>query len=204
MNPGGERIMKHLLFGAPLALLVLATALSAQDSYPKGGSGSNEYNHAEVGAFINYTRLHNADDTNFYGLGGRVGFNVQRHVMLEAEGAYDFSRDVNFTENGVFVARSNLRIVHFMFGPKFQFGSSGPVRVFVTAKGGLVNFSTDNFVGAVNNIPNGDTHAVFYPGGGIEFFEHWLGVRFEAGDEMYFNGEVSHNLRLTAGPVIRF
>jgi hypothetical protein len=196
--------MKYNLLGASLVLLVLATASFAQERYPRVSSQSNEYNHAEIGAFVNYTRLTNANDTNFFGLGGRIGLNVARNVALEAEGAYDFSRDVDFNENGVFVARSGLRIVHFMFGPKFQFGTSGPVRVFVTAKGGLVNFSTDNFVGAVNNIPTGDTHATFYPGGGIEFFAHWLGVRFEAGDEMYFNGEVSHNLRVTGGPVIRF
>jgi hypothetical protein len=201
--------MKHNLFGASLVLLVLATALSAQNKYPKVSSESNEYNHAEIGAFVNYTLLHNAGDTNFFGLGGRLGFNVARNVALEAEGAYDFSRDVDVNVNSgggsVIVFRSGLRIAHFMFGPKFQWGTSGPVRVFVTAKGGLIDFSTDtNFGGQVTNIPTGGTDATFYPGGGIEFFSHWLGVRFEAGDEMYFDHGTNHNLRVTAGPVIRF
>jgi opacity protein-like surface antigen len=205
METGENRIMKHNLLGALLAVLLLATALSAQDRYPKVSSGGDTYNHAEVGAFFNYTRLHNADDTNFYGLGGRVGVNVQRNVQLEAEGAYDFSRDVSANSGGVTVATSGLRIAHFMFGPKFQWGASGPVRVFVTVKGGLENFSTDrNFGSQVVNIPTSDTFATFYPGGGIELFTGWLGVRFEAGDEMYFDGGVNHNLRLTAGPVIRF
>ena len=44
----------------------------------------------------------------------------------------------------------------------------------------------------------------FYPGGGIEFFVGWFGMRFEAGDEMFFDNGVNHNLRVTAGPVIRF
>jgi opacity protein-like surface antigen len=197
--------MKHNAIGVLLALLVLATALSAQESYPRVNSSGNEYNHAEVGAFVNYTRLHNADDTNFYGLGGRIGFNVHRYVALEAEGAYDFSRDVNVNSGGVIIGTSGLRIAHFMFGPRFQWGSSGPVRVFVTAKGGLVDFSADhNFGSQVTNIPTSATDATFYPGGGIEFFTGWLGMRFEAGDEMIFSGGVYHNLRLTAGPVIRF
>jgi opacity protein-like surface antigen len=197
--------MKHTLLGVLLAVLLLATALSAQGTYPKVSSDSGKYDHAEVGAFFNYTRLHNADDTNFYGLGGRVGVNVQHNVQLEAEGAYDFSRDVSATSNGVTVATSGLRIVHFMFGPKFQCCTSGPVRVFVTVKGGLEDFSLDrNFGSQVRSIPTSDTFATFYPGGGIELFTGWLGVRLEAGDEMYFDGGVNHNLRLTAGPVIRF
>ena len=96
-------------------------------------------------------------------------------------------------------------MAHFLFGPKLQFGGSGPVRVFVTAKGGLLNFSTDtSFSGQVSNIPVSDTNGVFYPAGGIEFFAGWLGLRFEAGDEMYFDHGANHNLRITAGPQIRF
>ena len=62
-------------------------------------------------------------------------------------------------------------MVHFMAGPKFQLGGSSPVHVFVTVKGGLINFSTDtSFSGQVNNIPNGNTDGVLYPAGGIELF----------------------------------
>jgi len=93
-----------------------------------------------------------------------------------------------------------------MFGPKFQAGSTGPVRFFVTVKGGVINFSPDSsFAGQIEEITtSGDTFATFYPGLGFEFFAHWFGVRFEAGDEMYFNGGVNHNARATAGPVFRF
>jgi hypothetical protein len=194
--------MKLNLFGVSLALLVLATASFAQDTYPKVTSG-HDYDHGEIGAFINYTRLSAAEDTNFYGVGGRIGFNVQQYVALEAEGAYDFEQNVQVSS--LSSTTSPLRIAHFMFGPKFQWGTSGPVRVFVTAKGGFENFSTNrSFSGQVTNIPNSETDATFYPGGGIEFFVGWFGMRFEAGDEMFFDNGVNHNLRVTAGPVIRF
>jgi hypothetical protein len=195
--------MKRNLLGIAMALCVLVPASIAQMR------SSSTYNHAEVGAFANYTRLHNAGDTNFYGFGGRLGFNASPHVQLEAEGAYDFERNVDVRVNnggGSFTSvPSGLRMAHFMFGPKLQFGTSGPVRVFVTAKGGLLNFSTiRSFPGQVNNIPSGNTDGVFYPGGGIEFYAGWLGMRFEAGDEMYFDHGANHNLRVTVGPTIRF
>ncbi len=195
--------MKLKVLGMALALLVFAPALSAQNVNTQSSSALN---HVELGAFVNYTMLHNAGNTNFFGAGGRLGVNLNPNVQLEAEGAYDFQRYVNATSSGSFVSvRSNLRMTHFLFGPKFQMGTSGPVRVFVTAKGGLLNFSSDtNFGGQVTNIPFGDTNGVFYPAGGIEFFAGWIGMRFEAGDEMYFDHGVNHNLRVTVGPTIRF
>jgi hypothetical protein len=201
--------MRHKWIGVPLVLFALAAASLAQQSYPKVTSTGNEYNHGEFGAFLNYTRLHNADDTNFYGLGGRIAFHVGRNVQMEAEGAYDFQQNTDVQIDlggGNFVSqRSPLRIAHFLFGPRFQWGTSSPVRVFVTAKGGLMDFSTDtNFGSQVTSIPTNATEAVFYPGGGIEFFAGALGARFEAGDEMYFNNGANHNLRITAGPVFRF
>jgi hypothetical protein len=197
--------MKRNLLRMATVLLMLVPASFAQSRV----SSSSTYNHAEAGVFANYTRLHNTGDTNFYGFGGRFGFNVQPHVQIEAEGAYDFERNVDVQVNnggGSFnSSTSRLRMTHFMFGPKFQFGGSGPVRVFVTAKGGLLNFSTNSsFPGQVNNIPFGNTDGVFYPAGGIEFFAGWLGMRFEAGDEMYFDRGANHNLRVTVGPTIRF
>ena len=52
-------------------------------------------NHAEVGAFVDYFKLHQTG-TNFVGIGGRVAVNVAPPVQLEAEMSYDFSRA--FTE----------------------------------------------------------------------------------------------------------
>lgn len=194
--------MKQIFSGLALALLVLLAPVSyAQVTY---GSSGGPYNHAEVGAFFNYTRLSNVNDTNFFGVGGRIGFNVASYAQIEFEGANDFRREVN--DSGTFsTGPSHLRMAHFLAGPKFQLGGSGPVHVFLTVKGGLVNFSgTPNFISQVNNIPSGNTDGVFYPGGGLEFFAGWLGARFEAGDEIYFDNGWNHNLRVTAGPVFRF
>jgi hypothetical protein len=200
-------IMNRKFLGMALALFLLVSTSFAQRVY--SNSNNNTYNHAEIGAFVNYTRLHNANDTNFFGFGGRLGFNLNPNVQLEAEGAYDFQRNVDTQVrlfNGSFVStRSGLRMAHFMFGPKFQVGGSSPVRIFFTAKGGLLNFSTDTrFSGQVSNIPEGDTNGVFYPAGGIELYAGWLGMRFEAGDEMYIDHGANHNLRVTVGPTIRF
>jgi hypothetical protein len=201
--------MKHRLLGLLLALLLPLSMALANDRYPKVTSDDDggHLNHFEAGAFFNYYRLVNdfGPDTNFYGLGGRIGVNVSHHVQLEAEGAWDPEQNITFSSNGVTLITSPTRVVHFMFGPKFQVGTSGPARFFVTAKGGLINFSQNpNFADQVSGIVGGDTFATFYPGLGFEFFAKFFGVRFEAGDEMFFNGDVNHNPYVMAGPVIRF
>jgi hypothetical protein len=198
--------MKRNVLGIAVALCLLASVSFAQGGY---GNTGGKYNHAELGAFVNYTRLADAGNTNFFGAGARLGFNLNPSIQLEAEGAYDFQRTVTVdvsSGGGTFTSvRSGLRMTHFMFGPKLQFGGSGPVHVFVTVKGGLVNFSNNaSFAGQVSNIPNGNTDGLVYPAGGIEFFAGWLGLRFEAGDEIYFDHGSHNNLRVTAGPVIRF
>jgi len=96
-----------------------------------------------------------------------------------------------------------------LFGLKIQ--STGPVRVFGLLKGGFVNFGIGGPVTAgvinnqINNIVDGDTNGVFYPGGGVEFNAGWFGFRVEAGDEiMFLNNGTSNNFRATVGPQIRF
>ena len=200
--------MKKLL-GVLLAL-AMPVSFAFADNVPKVSSESNEGNHGEIGAFFDYFRLNNpiGDDTNFYGIGGQFAFNISRHVQLEAVGAYDFARSTAIEDFSTFppiFTTSDVSVAHFMFGPKFNVGTTGPVRFFVTAKGGLINFSTDvNFLGQIEGIPGSDTFATFYPALGFEFFADWLGLRFEAGDEMYFNGGTNHNARVMVGPVIRF
>ena len=195
------------LFGILLALVLSASLSFADEHHPKVSSDDNAGNHFEAGAFINYFRLNNeaGEDTNYYGVGGRVGFNIMRHVALEAEGAYDFEQNSDVISDITGFNTPARKVVHFMFGPKFQAGSTGPVRFFVTVKGGLIDFSTTSSFGEhVVSIPTDDTFATFYPALGFEFFAHWLGIRMEAGDEMFFNGGINHNARVTAGPVIRF
>lgn len=183
-------------------LMMIVPAVFAQSS-----NDSDHLNHGEIGAFFDFTRLANTS-TNFYGAGGRIGFNVAPNLQLEAEGAYDWNRNVSqsipVTGGGTTVVTSKLRLVHALFGPKLTFGH-GAFRPFVTAKGGILNFTTSDTVGGTfSAIGNGDTNGVFYPGGGIEGFIGWFGIRLEAGDEIYFDNGANNSFRFTAGPQFRF
>ena len=53
-------------------------------------------------------------------------------------------------------------------------------------------------------LENTDLNGVFYPGGGIEFFLGPIGIRADAGDEIYFDRGAQNNLKITVGPTIRF
>ncbi|HKT52197.1 MAG TPA: hypothetical protein VJV96_17980 [Candidatus Angelobacter sp.] len=198
--------MKRIAILSALALCVamIAPKASAQDSDTK--------NHGNFGIYLDYTRLGGIQGThpNMFGVGGRLGVNVSRHIVMEGEMAYDFERNVTSTTNGITnVNRSSLRLLHGLFGPKIQ--TTGPVRVFALLKGGFVNFGVGGpaTAGTINNqignIVDGNTDGVFYPGGGVEFNIGWLGIRAEAGDEiMFLNNGTQNNLRMTIGPQIRF
>jgi hypothetical protein len=193
-----------ILSALALCLAMIAPKASAQDSDTK--------NHGNFGVYFDYTRLGGIQGThpNMCGIGGRLGVNVNPHIVLEGEMAYDFERNVTSTTTGITnVNRSNLRLLHGLFGPKIQ--TTGPVRVFALLKGGFVNFGVGGpaTAGTINNqignIVDGNTDGVFYPGGGIELNVGWLGIRAEAGDEiMFLNNGAQNNLRITAGPQIRF
>jgi hypothetical protein len=170
-------------------------------------------NHAEVGAFVDYFRL-GETGTNFVGLGGRAGVNIASHVQIEAEMAYDFNRvfTEGFTDTSggtVTAQNSNIRVLHGLFGPKFQ--TNGPVRVFVTLKGGFANFRFDptpasfsTFTSSVNNLRANNVDGVFYPGGGVEAFLGPIGLRLEVGDELIFANGARSNWKVTFGPQLRF
>jgi len=192
-----------MLSALALCFAVIAPAATAQVSDNK--------NHGNFGVYFDYTRLQNAS-LNMFGVGGRLGINVHRHIVLEGEMAYDFERNKTSTiTSGVTTTtvRSNLRLLHALFGPKIQ--TTGPVRVFALLKGGFVNFGVGGPVTAatvnnqIGNIVDGDTRGAFYPGVGVEFNVGWLGVRLEAGDEiMFLNNGTQNNFRATFGPQIRF
>jgi hypothetical protein len=191
--------MKRFVLLAAFAAIIFAPAARAQ-------------NHAEVGAFVDYFELHETR-TNYVGIGGRVAVNIARPVQIEAEMSYDFGRAFAETfSNGTGVVstqNSRLKVLHGLFGPKLQ--TTGPVRVFVTAKGGFVNFRFDNgnnplsgFTSSIQNLRDDNVSAVFYPGGGVEGFLGPFGLRAEVGDEMIFANGLRHNWRITFGPQIRF
>jgi opacity protein-like surface antigen len=194
-----------MLSALALCFAVIAPAASAQDK------DKDTKNHGNLGLYFDFTR---PQDTglNMFGVGGRLGVNIRKHVVLEGEMAYDFERTKTqtITFGGVTnTFRSNLRILHALFGPKIQ--TTGPVRFFALAKGGFVNFGVGGPVTAgvinnqIGNIVDGDTKAAVYPGGGVEFNRGWLGIRIEAGDEIIFlNNGTSNNFRATFGPQIRF
>ena len=197
--------MKRLTIMTALALCFAAIAPAAL------AQSSDDKNHGNLGAYLDFTRVQPAD-LNMFGVGARLGVNVRKHVVLEGEMAYDFQRSKTqtVTVGGLTnTFRSNLRLLHGLFGLKIQ--STGPVRVFALAKGGFVNFGVGGPVTAgvinnqIGNIVDGNTDGVFYPGGGVEFNVGWLGFRVEAGDEiMFLNNGHTNNFRATAGPQIRF
>jgi hypothetical protein len=193
-----------------LGVAILAHAGAAQISPPPGSTENNK-DHGNIGVFLNFTRLQD-QSLNLFGVGGRFGLSVHQPVMLEGEFAYDFERTQtrSITVGGLTnTVRSNVRIVHALFGPKIQ--TKGPLRLFLLAKTGIVNFGVGGpaTAGAINNqigtILNGDTNFAFYPGAGIEFNIKRIGIRAEAGDEIIFlRGNTTNNVRVAVGPQIRF
>lgn len=103
--------------------------------------------HVNIGVFGNYVRLDDGN-LNLAGVGARVSVNVLPVVQFEAESSYNF--DQAFAEGfrttpagTVSVGRTNVRLLDGLFGPKL-FTNRGPVRLFVTAKGGFMNFNVSN------------------------------------------------------------
>lgn len=194
--------MKGILYAVALFLFATPTALA-----------QSALSHVELGAFAHYFRL-DPPDANFVGLGGRLGVNVTRNLQLEAEMSYDFNRvfteSFSDTSGTISTSRSNIRVLHALFGPKLQTGS-GPVRLFGTIKGGFINFRFDpvaavdsGFISSVEGLRDKNVDGVFYPGGGIEAFLGPIGLRLDVGDEIYFNDGAHNNLTVSFGPTIRF
>ena len=191
--------MKRIALFLVLGGILTAPSVFAQD-------------HVAVGAYFDYFRL-SQTDTDFAGLGGRLGVGLGHHTMLEAEMSYDFNKVFNedFDNLGnVTVARSNIRLLHGLFGPKFSLGHSN-FHAFVTIKGGFLNSRFDSapanlssFVSSVQNLRDENVMGAVYPGGGLEGHVGPIGLRLDVGDEMYFNHGTHNNLRAAFGPYIRF
>jgi len=209
--------MRRILVCAGLAgALALPFSVRAQAT----PSNRSTLNHAEIGVYGDLFRVSpsNSSSVNFLGLGGRIGVNVHPNVQLEAEMNYDFEQNftTTYTSGGTTTTTSttvtsHLRPLTGLFGPKFQVGTSGPIRAFITAKAGFVDFSYSNsaasgssFANAISEFGGGSTHFAAYPGGGIEAYLGPLGLRVEAGDEIWVNNGAYNNLRVTFGPTLRF
>src|SRR6266404_3578416 len=156
--------------------------------------------HFQVGAYGDYFRL-SQTDTNMAGLGARVGYKAFSHVMLEGELNYDFNQ--GFTDHCVATGCT-------VTGAKI-IGGHGAFRPFLTLKGGFVNFRLDprpatfgTFTDSVDNLRANNVSGAVYPGAGVEGHLGPIGLRLEAGDEIYFAGGTHHNARVAFGPFIRF
>jgi hypothetical protein len=170
--------------------------------------------HFQAGVYADYFRL-SQTETNQTGLGARVGFKIAPYSMIEGEMSYDFSQAFNegFTDTGtgtITVQRTNLRILHGLFGPKFE-PRHGGIRPFFTVKGGFVDFrldgrpaTFDTFTSTVESLRSKNVSGVLYPGGGLEGHLGPVGLRLDVGDEIYFNDGTHHNLRVSFGPFFRF
>jgi hypothetical protein len=169
--------------------------------------------HFQLGAYGDYFRI-SQTKTNMAGLGARVGYKAFSRVMFEGEMSYDFKQA--FTERclssscTVTVANSNLKVLHGLFGPKIIAGH-GAIRPFLTVKGGFVNFQLDprpasfgTFTSSVDNLRANNVSGILYPGAGLEGHIGPVGLRLEAGDEIYFASGAHHNPRVAFGPFIRF
>jgi hypothetical protein len=212
-----ERRMKRIAWFASfagLSLYLCSPAWVAAQS-----SESARVDHAEVGVYGDYLRFTaGKTSTNFVGVGALANVNVAPRVSLEGTMSYDFARNytTTYSSTGSGGITSNfvttrVRPLTGLFGPKLETG--GPVRLFVTAKAGFMDFSSagnpkvvssGTFSSAVNGVGGSGTHVAFYPGGGIESFWGPFGLRLEAGDEVYLDNGAYNNLRVAIAPTLRF
>jgi len=177
------------------------------------GPMAEAQDHIEAGIFGDYFRQ-SQTDANLGGLGVRLGLKVFPHIKLEGEMAYDFQQTFEETlTNGsgqIVVQNAPIHILHGEFGPKVELGHAR-IRPFVVVKAGFdkffINACPVSFSCAssqIANIHQSSVNGVFYPGGGLEGHLGPVGLRWDIGDEMYFNSGTHHNLRMAFGPYIRF
>jgi hypothetical protein len=180
-----------------------------------GSSSSIAQERVEVGVFLDYLSI-SKTSTNNFGVGGRFGYRLRRKVMMEGELAYDYG--LNFDEafrnvangNLTAIARTSIGVTHGLFGLKVQ-SPRGAFRPFITFKGGFVDFRLtpslvpySNVASALTGIRGSNLNPAIYPGGGVEASVGPIGLRFELGDQIYFNNGAHSNLRVTFGPILRF
>jgi hypothetical protein len=180
-----------------------------------GASSLFAQKRVEASVFLDYLSVSQTNTSNF-GLGGRFGYRVHHDVMIEGELAYDYG--INFDEayrnlaNGNIgaIERTSIGVTHGLVGPKLQ-PSGGGFRPFVTFKAGFMDFRFSpsllpysNVVSTILGLRTSSLNAAIYPGAGVEAALGPVGLRFELGDEVYFNNGAHNNLRLTFGPIVRF
>jgi hypothetical protein len=172
----------------------------------------------QAGVFLDYLNVSQTQTPNF-GLGGRFGYRIHTHVVLEGELAYDYG--VNFNELYVNVANGNVAAIEHtsigvtsgLLGPMVQ-PAHGHLRPFATLNAGFVDFRLSpsllslapygSVASSILGIRDSSLNAALYPGAGAEASLGPLGLRLEFGDVVYFNRGGHNNLRITFGPILRF
>jgi len=199
--------MKH--FAMLSAAIFLATVIPAQSwgqiSKPPGQTENQD--HGNLGVYFDVSRV---QGFTLFGVGGRMGFNVTRRIVLEAEYAYDFQRSMTQTVTAggsTNTITTNLRMWHVLFGAKVNLTK----HFFVLGKAGLADFAVSgpSIPGGVNNqidgIVNGNLDTAVFVGGGTEFKIKKISFRADVGDEIiWLNNGAQNNPRATFGPQLRF
>lgn len=194
--------MRKLACIAPLLLFLAPSSSLAQKR-------------VELGVFVDNLNISQTSTHNF-GLGGRFGFRIHSNIMLEGELAYDYG--INFDEayrnisNGNLTAieHTSIGVTHPLFGPMLE-PTNGRLRPFATFKAGFMDFRLSpsllpysNVASTLLGLRTSNLNAAIYPAVGVEASLGPVGLRLEAGDEIYFNAGAHNNLRITFGPILRF
>ncbi len=172
--------------------------------------------HYEAGIFAEDFRLGRISPTlDMPGAGARIALFPQSWFQLEAEASYDFTQTFTSSWSNGFVTdnlTTHLRVARGLAGAKMDKRIIRKnLRLFATVKVGFVDFtaSTQNipqgFTNPLDPATTGGTDFLLYPGGGLEYsFGRW-GLRFDAGDDLYFDhGHHYTNIKATFGPTFRF
>src|SRR5262245_13736538 len=104
-----------MMIAAVLMLVAMPVAGWGQVSKPPG---TETKDHGNLGAYFDVTRV---QGFTLFGVGGRMGFNVTRRMVLEGEFAYDFERSKTQTVSAggsTNTITTNLRMWDALFGPK--------------------------------------------------------------------------------------
>jgi hypothetical protein len=179
-----------------------------------GMTGHARAQHLEIGGFGEYENVNVPGlPSSAFGLGGRLDIGLHRLFQAEFETAYDFKHP-EFTLNNAVTAgvltQSKVGILHANAGFKIQ-SPGGSFFLFV--KGGVNRYDPELTTTAIGGSPfgistittpqNSFTQGIFYPGGGLGFHAGPLGIRLDAGDEIYWANGAHNNFRVTFGPTFR-
>ena len=203
---------KNILFTAAIVMLFLS--LSSQPA-----QAQSETPKLELGAQFPLIRLSEFDTTD-PGVGGRMTYNLSRHVALEGEINF-FPRD-RFHSGRLF----SRRRIEGLFGLKSGIRSD-KIGLFGKARPGFMRFNESREpIACIAIFPTplacviaaGKTEFALDLGGVVEFYPSRRSVvRFDLGDTLVRFGEfarrssgrvsdgfITHNLQFNAGVAFRF